>query len=297
MPPRRRKTPETDIARRIRVYALGYEKDGQKERAEGMRQAADLVDDLMRGMTIPTMRDIFEPSLYDKLEARVSHIEGQLRSLSVGPGDVAVRLRKFQEALATDTKAGDFAAASVGRKTQRALQKVAQRKTPIIVANLSDNPGATVALASGERRVLIAVAGYPDARNDDIAAMTGYRSTSVHTYLKNLRAGGFIESHAGRHSATKPAEELVRGEHVMVGSPLLEWWLEEGRLARGERFVLKAITSAPGPVRLSDLAAPNVTDLKLTSVHTYVKSLVRRRLVVRNHGRVELAPILSGVRS
>src|ERR1700690_1654826 len=51
---RTRKTPRTPLGDRLRTFAAGYEKVGQVERAEGLVQAADTVDDFFESQNLAT---------------------------------------------------------------------------------------------------------------------------------------------------------------------------------------------------------------------------------------------------
>lgn len=272
---RRRKTPETPIAARIRAYATGYEADGRDEWAGGMRQAADLVDSLLplerAGNPLTPLLDpppLFgAPTPLSELEERVTRLEALIGGRT---------LSEFEERL------------SANAPPAKTHKKRSPAREP--GNGLLSTPGAH--LSTGEELILAALEEHGHRSSDELSALVGYRSTSLRTYLGNLRAAGFVATGSGRHAATGAGEARVAGHTPLpIGKALFEQWLEI--LPLGERTILSYMGKAGREnLRVVDLVG-DATRLKSTSVRTYLGSLARRKLIVRpSKGRVSLAPIL-----
>jgi hypothetical protein len=281
--PRRRKTPVTAIAAKIRAYAVNYAASGQKEHAAGMVQAADMIDELSArgGGLLEPVRTAqvsgMHGSAFALLEARVARLE------AVGPG--------LSQPSEKASRRGDDQTQEMDRKTSRG------HRTPHAMAQTL---GGEVSLTPGEERILAAVAqsrysaGNSEdtgRSNDELTAMVDYRATSLRTYLGNLRAAGYVETVQGRHLATQAGRARVEHyERLPVGDALYKWWSE--KLTGGEATILRSIEAHRGGARLDELCGV-ATGLKATSVRTYAGALLRRRLIVRTaRGCVALAQIL-----
>lgn len=272
---RRRKTPETDVGARIRAYAATYAGSGQKERAEGMLQAADMVDGELVKMTgKASMRD--EGSVpvnnafrwqwdgrdFDKLERRVAKLE-----------------RLMEPRIVTSN---GFDESSVKE----------------VIRHVAPN-GAE--LAKGAANILSAIRLY--ARTiDELIAMVGLKETSVRKYVGDLVAAGYATLTDGVCAAT--SDGAARAAELPAwnceGSTLREWWMN--RLSTGEKAILGQLADLQlelvggGETRRRPMTVPHllsrITTLKETSVRKYLGDLRRRRLVVRCKDGYELAPIL-----
>jgi hypothetical protein len=262
---RRGKTPETDAARSVRAYAATYAAAGQKQRAQGMLDAADMFDELAsRGGRLGE-----RPPQTD-LVARVERLERTVDSL---------RRRSLADSPALLADDGVKPKVQNGRARAVGLSLVETTEPSF--------------LQPGEERSLAAVAQREGgASTDELVAIVGYRTTSIKTYLGNLRAAAYVESSKGWHRATESGMRRAAAlPKVPVGKALRVWWLESGKLATGESKLLQSLVDE-GSVTVSDLVG-EATGLQATSVKTYLGHLRRRRLVVRpTKGKVALAPIL-----
>jgi hypothetical protein len=284
--PRRRKTPETAISAKIRTYAATYAASGQKERAEGMLQAADLIDDMVkRGALLPQVGA--DPMTSQDIEVRFAAIEKNLYAVMkiVGKPEGLVTIEY------KDTN-GLLGKVSSPSRTRRSMLMRTVKPSSVLEQGSS---GSTeeVLLSTGEGRILAAIAqrGRTGASLDELIAMVDYRETSLRTYLGNLRAAGYIETVAGRHLALEAGEVRVSSyPKLPIGAELGRWWL--ARLSAGERVLLERVVAARGSVAIVDLVGES-THLRETSVRTYIGLLMRRKLLVRpSKGNVALAPIL-----
>jgi hypothetical protein len=277
---RRRKTPETEPARRIRAYAATYAAGGQKDRAQGMLDAADMVDELAsRGGRLG------ERQPQTDLEARVARLERTVDSLKRALAD-----RTFvpDDLLGVASVVGIKGLAPA--KTKPTMQNGRPPQAPFRSVAQTADPSF---LQPGEERCLAALAQREGgASTDELVAIVGYRTTSIKTYLGNLRAAAYVESSKGWHRATESGMRRAAAlPRVPVGKALRVWWLESGKLATGESKLLQSLVDEAS-VTISDLFG-EATGLQATSVKTYLGHLRRRRLIVRpTKGKVALAPIL-----
>lgn len=145
----------------------------------------------------------------------------------------------------------------------------------------------------GPRKILIAIAQYPNVTTDTLAVMTGYKATSRRIYLQKLVSDGlamrdgktFVITDAGL------AELGTSWKPLPTGDKLREHWMLN--LPEGERKILGVvIDSYPRTIAPSALA--DATGYKATSIRIYSQKLVSRRLLVREHRELKAARELFG---
>ncbi len=134
-------------------------------------------------------------------------------------------------------------------------------------------------LPKGEHRILTAVAQYPDGvTHEQIAVLTGYKTTSRRTYLQRLAEKGLIERTTVGVKAT-PSGVTALGsdfEPLPMGDELREYWRD--KLPLGESRILDVlITAYPAAVEHGELEEQ--TGYKTTSRRTYLQRLRARQLV------------------
>src|SRR5205807_8610327 len=97
----------------------------------------------------------------------------------------------------------------------------------------------SVRLGIGEKKVLAAVAQYPEGvTREQLTVLTGYRRSSRDTYLQRLRAAGWV--HIGARVFATPEGIAALGDDytpLPSGLALQTYWL--GRLPEGERKILE----------------------------------------------------------
>ena len=100
-------------------------------------------------------------------------------------------------------------------------------------------------MAAGERKILTALAQYPDGRRKaQIAILAGYavNGGGFNNYLSSLRSKGWIE---GSEPVIRITDAGVRAlgnfTPLPTGRALLEYWC--GQLGRAERMILEYVTS------------------------------------------------------
>lgn len=111
----------------------------------------------------------------------------------------------------------------------------------------AESPGnldAALKLSSGERRILTALAQYPQGRSKvQVAVLTGYalNGGGFNNYLGGLRSRGMIQGDGDRLTITDAGMQVLGPwEPLPAGSALIDYWCE--RLGKAERLILEALT-------------------------------------------------------
>jgi len=113
-------------------------------------------------------------------------------------------------------------------------------------------------LASGERRILTALAQYPEGRSKvQVALLSGYAATGggFNNYLGALRSRGLIEGDGDRLMITAEGlQALGAWEPLPTGAALIDYWCR--RLGKAERLILQALAQAyPESLSKEEVAA------------------------------------------
>jgi uncharacterized protein len=111
---------------------------------------------------------------------------------------------------------------------------------------VSDDQNRPVKLASGERRILTALAQYPQGRSKvQVAILSGYAPNGggFNNYLGALRTRAFIRGDGNGLIITGAGmEALGSWEPLPTGPALIDHW--RGRLGKAERLILETLTRA-----------------------------------------------------
>ncbi len=132
-------------------------------------------------------------------------------------------------------------------------------KSPAAVRVASpDSLDGPLKLSSGERRILTAVAQYPQGRSKvQVAILSGYAPNGggFNNYLGALRTRGFIQGNGDRLTITEAGiEALGSWEPLPTGSALIDYW--RSRLGKAERLILEALTQVyPDALTKEEVAA------------------------------------------
>src|SRR6266851_4020939 len=113
-------------------------------------------------------------------------------------------------------------------------------------------------LAAGERRILTALARYPQGRSKvQVAVLTGYAATGggFNNYLGALRSRRLIEGDRDRLMITETGiQSLGSWEPLPTGPNLIDHW--RGRLGKAERLILETLTQVyPDALSKEEVAA------------------------------------------
>ena len=242
---RSRKTPETDLAKRIRVAAAVYATNGQRERAEGMAQAADMVDELVKreGIVLP------EPSSKrvrlgyadptDPLEGRVARLELQVRRLELLVGHPP-DLRTINGGPA------EIAKKVVGATLDKWAEEDAKKESANGLLSFGASGSGTEPRSPMDAKMLVVLAQRAPKPTTDaqLSILTGYsRSGSFSGALARLRAAGWIEGDGKHISITaKGIPHVPAHAKIPTGAKLLEFWCD--RVGTMGATVLQAIVSS-----------------------------------------------------
>lgn len=130
-------------------------------------------------------------------------------------------------------------------------------------------------LGSGVRRVLVAIAQHESGvTREQLSVLTGYRKSSRATYLKKLKAAGYIvETDRIRVTAAGLKELGPSFAPLPTGKELRAHLL--ATLPPGEARILTALIAAyPEPIHRDRLGA--LVEYKKSSLSTYTKKLIAR---------------------
>jgi hypothetical protein len=113
-------------------------------------------------------------------------------------------------------------------------------------------------LAAGERKILTALAQYPEGRSKvQVALVTGYAGTGggFNNYLGALRSRSLIEGTGDRLTITEQGiQALGSWEPLPLGIALIDYW--RSRLGKAERLILETLTQAyPKALSKEEVAA------------------------------------------
>jgi hypothetical protein len=143
---------------------------------------------------------------------------------------------------------------SVNHDSERTAKPAGNGRTPA----LGFSPDGAVKLSSGERRILTALAQYPDGRTKvQVAVLTGYAANGggFNNYLGALRSRGMIQGDGDRLTITDAGSQALGSwEALPTGSALIDYW--RARLGKAERSILEALADAyPDALTKEEVAA------------------------------------------
>lgn len=270
MAKKKRKTPQSEVGRKLRTYAAQYLASGQRERAEGLAQAADLVDqEASFGLV--------------SIEAIMVHLEerilGRLEELAADLASAArIASGKEEPEVAP-------ARAAKGAPPPPVGDLMVHHPTPapgVAKARAPRGNGKPSAHGRGERKLLTAIVQHETLGGVTRAAltvMTGFKKSTRNTYLQRLGAAGLIEEQGDRLFPTADGRRAMPSvEPLPTGAALLALHLSE--LPRGERDVLEVLVRMfPHPLARERIDEP--TGFKKSTRNTYLQRLESRGLVER----------------
>ena len=148
-------------------------------------------------------------------------------------------------------------------------------------------------LAKGQRRTLTAIAQHREVTREQLAVLTGYKTSSRNTYIQRLRENGYIEKDGNALRATNEGVIALGSgfETLPTGNALRDYWLTV--LPKGEREIL-SILCAHYPRHVSRQHISDETGYALSSRNTYLQRLHSRKLVKSDGAGVRAADTLFG---
>lgn len=143
-------------------------------------------------------------------------------------------------------------------------------------------------LGSGESKILVAVAQYPNgATREQLTILTGYKRSTRDAYIQRLQQRGLVEPGGGNVLVTESGIATLgpNFEPLPTGEALREYWL--GRLPEGERKILEAVIETyPNAADRDGLS--ELTGYKRSTRDAYIQRLGTRKLVkVSGRGEVQ----------
>jgi len=261
----------------------------ERAKAEDPKELRRRIAELERALVVAEKKAAVEPIVTQRVEVPVLAL------------DIAVRLTRDAGAIQAAAEGMARTAAEIAAGVQRAqaageaatrrpiaapapVRAAVPRQAPHARATQPRQGGPAPAengrLPVGERRILTAIAQYPEgASREQLTILTGYKRSSRDTYLQRLGARGLVDAAGGGMLMATGAGMAALGddfEPLPTGAALQSYWLD--RLPEGERRILAILIGAyPRAVQRPDL--DEATGYKRSSRDTYLQRLGSRRLI------------------
>src|SRR5216683_4904690 len=208
-----------------------------------------------RAMRAPVERE--RAAWRRKLEqgrARFRQMIGVVASAGQMFDKLKVLLDEVESGWANSPAAVEALDSSLNHRPDRAAKPAKPANHRATASETLDEP---LKLASGERRILTALAQYPEGRSKvQVAVLTGYAATGggFNNYLGALRSRGLIKGDGDSLRITETGiHELGSWEPLPTGSALVDYW--RGRLGKAERLILEMLTQVyPDPLSKEEVA-------------------------------------------
>lgn len=271
--------PRTPIAEALRGFAAPYAATGNSERAAGLVQAADYVDEQAHLLTGKALVEAMVAMIGAQLEEFVADVVAALRTGEAGAAGPAGKPRPKRAPLPPPS------VPLVDPKTMRAdLDRALRTSRGIIVESASwdtrpDANWRADGLNPGARKILAAlVQHFPDpVTRSQLAVIVGYKKTARDTYCSRLAGLGYL-ARAGKDYVATAAGVAAAGDvaRLPTGRALLSHYL--GTLAPGERRILEYVASFyPHPIARERIGQE--LGYKKTARDTYLSRLRARKLI------------------
>jgi len=267
------RTTPTPLGDKIRLMAAQRNLAGQSERAEGLVDAANLIDEESSLLTGKPLAELIGRIVADKLEEFVADVVSAIRTESATAPKPLARVAKH---------AASHASSLLEPSMQRRFIKSHTFSIGRDVVIATDLP-------KGEHKVLIAIVQHgPDfVPRDMVTALTGYKKQTRDTYILRLSQRGYVVTETGKGAKTTEAGVKAAGpfERLPTGKDLIDWWLT--RLPEGEARIFKYVVDFyPHVVERTQIDA--ATGYKKQTRDAYIFRLMAKRLLVRSGvGHVE----------
>ncbi len=184
--------------------------------------------------------------------ARLREITAAMASTGQALEKVKGLLEETERDWLTRPAAGTAPRSSLNLRPQRTAKVTNGR---VASTETLDGP---LRLAAGERRILTALAQYPQGRSKvQVAVLTGYAASGggFNNYLGALRSRGLIEGDGDRLMISEVGiRALGSWEPLPAGRALIDYW--RGRLGKAERLIIETLTQAyPAALNKEEIAA------------------------------------------
>jgi len=247
---------EIDLSKIREQMASTIEKSKQEDPRELRREVSRLNKELLNKVSSPDQIESVKKSLAKDFEQEhsktVSLYENRLKNLRGIIGS-------FQSALKTINKLS-----SVDPTMSEEIENTWRPPTPKFKPALTEGnmvggngfvkkqttntrpigpppSGSPSNIHGGERKILIALAQYPEGRTkNQVAILSGYaQGGAFFNYLSSLRTKGFIEGKDTLTITQAGLEALGSYERLPEGSDLFDYW--KAKLAKAERSILDVL--------------------------------------------------------
>jgi hypothetical protein len=217
------------------------------------------------GATLPVDRDAIDHAVATAIEherlgwkRKIEQTKGRFRQAVATVAAAGESLGKVKELL--EDIDGDWPGEAVNRQPPitpngqlGGIARSAAQPRPFL-----NNSAGSSKLASGERRILTALAQYETGRSKvQVAVLTGYAVSGggFNNYLGALRSRGLITGDGENLRITENGmHELGSWEPLPAGSGLVDYW--RSRLGKAERLILETLTQAyPDALTKEEVAA------------------------------------------
>lgn len=255
----KKRNESTPLGDKLRLLAAPYAGTGDKARAEGLMQAADIVDGELTALTGKALVDALRVMVRAELEEFVADVVAAVRSEDAPP------------AASSRPRRGGMI---VGRGQARIIERPA---TPARPRASSPTPSD---MPTGELRCLVAIAQHAPGpvTREQLTALTGYKRSTRDLYLQSLARRGYVtrDVHGIRVTSSGLGVLPAAFEPLPTGKALLEHWLRE--LPEGERRVLDYVARFyPHPIHRDRVG--DTLGYRRSTRDLYLQKLERRRLL------------------
>lgn len=245
-----RKLAEVDLSRLRARIADTIEKAKAEDPRELRRRIAELEGQLRYAKAIkPKVERVEVPVLR---EADVKQLMMAVTKLSETGTALATIAHEVSTAISKSTASGRQLpppASQNGRSASRE-RLPARQPRPL-------SPSTDAKLSGGERKILAALAQYPQGRTKtQIAILTGYshKGGAFNNYLSSLRSKGFIEGAGDNLRITDVGIATDTYEPLPTGQYLIQHWMRQ--LGKAERAILQVLVDYyPDSLSKDDIAS------------------------------------------
>lgn len=242
------------IKEKLGVAAAEIDANDPKKLKE---EVAKLKRELAAAKAMPAKAPAVAPhEIKDALE------EGRAHGFKIGQARVCDWFREKLRELLKSTDGNVVFLGSEPQAVKPENQPFTERlKKPIAAPERSSIPSGSgpgdSSLAGGERKILTALAQYPDGRTkQQVAILTGYAHNGggFNNYIGSLRSKGFIDGDSiGIHITEAGIRALGQWTPLPTGKALFDHWM--GQLGKAEREILRAVYEEYPEARPKDYVA------------------------------------------
>jgi hypothetical protein len=245
-----KKLAEVDLSKlRVRI-ADTIEKAKAEDPRELRRKIAELERRLSQADAVkPKVERVEVPVLR---EADVRQLMKAVTKLSETGTALATIAHEISEAVSKSTANGEHVRTPANQNggAPSRENKPARQLRPL-------PPSADAKLSGGERKILAALAQYPQGRTKtQVAILTGYshKGGAFNNYLSALRSKGLIEGSGDNIRITALGLETDTYEPLPTGQSLIQHWMSQ--LSKAERAILQTLVDYyPDSLPKEDIAS------------------------------------------